>query len=172
MTFLLTLFAINYYPNFISKNIIKNDCTFSKIIINKNDTICYDSNENNRFCSTSYIPNEYIITLDYNNNNMNYKEFIHIEPTILYFTKQDKKIMLAQIYYTFMCNNITNDPQLYVNIIPTINNNKSLVDEIMEIYFIINILIVYIMLFLCIFNYHNDYFHEYYYYINDNANND
>ena len=130
------LFAINYYPNDLRENSITNDCEFNIIRFNYKKVLCNDYGLNKKFCNNYYLPYEFSVIKELGiKNNINY----NIEPKIIVQEYLGYKIILANIYYTFLCSIEDNEPQLLVTIVPTLNNDKPLLEEFIILCFTISI---------------------------------
>ena len=66
----------------------------------------------------------------------------------MYEESDNGKIVLADFYYTFKCNDLDNEPKLYLRIIP--RSDKSNYEEFLETLFVAIVLVI-IMLLLAIY---------------------
>lgn len=118
----------SYYDK--DRNVIKNNCKFDVLRFQKNDIICNDYGKNKKYCNHYSIPNEFLV---YNEKGINNKKTIKIKPYAMWEIYNEKVNKMANFNYNFICNNITNQPKLTLNIIPSKKYDKSLSDEIMEV---------------------------------------
>ena len=143
------LFLVNVYcehPAHIKQNKINNNCEFNIIRIKKLDIICYDFGINKNYCDHYSIPDEIIVVKEkglFNNN-------IIIKPNSMYEEFINNKFLIANFYYSFVCNKYELEPRLELNIVPRKKYDMSLKDELYHI-LIIFCLLLFAILFLALF---------------------
>lgn len=110
------------------ENTIDSTCKFNIIRIKKEDVLCNDYGIHKKYCHHYSIPEEFTVLQELGIDN----KIVHtIKPSKMYEESYDKKIVLADFYYTFKCSKLDNEPQLYLRIIPRID--KPVLDEILEL---------------------------------------
>ena len=79
----------------------------------------------------------------------------------MYEEFNDNKILVANFYYSFICNKYDSEPILELNIVPTKQYDLSLGEQLFQTLFIISLLILIIVLFAllcpCLLNNGNNY---------------
>lgn len=145
------------HPAHIRENKINSDCDFNIIRIKKKHIICYDFGLNKNYCNHYAIPNEFIVTKEKGLNQDN----IIIKPEKMYEEFSNNKVLMANFYYSFICNKYDIEPILELNIVPTKQYDLSLGEQLFQTLFIISLLILIIVLFAllcpCLLNNGNNY---------------
>ena len=127
------------------ENTIDSTCKFNVIRIKKEDVLCNDYGINKKYCDHYSIPEEFVIFQELGINN----KIVHtIKPSKMYEESDNGKVVLADFYYTFKCNDLDNEPRLYLRIIPKSDKSKS--DEFLESLFVAIVLVI-IMLLIAIY---------------------
>ena len=161
MLFTYFLLFISYvsceHPAHIRLNKINSDCDFNIIRIKKKNIICYDFGLNKNYCNHYAIPNEIIVTKEKGLNRDN----IIIKPEKMYEEFRDNKVLMANLYYSFICNKYDSVPILELNIVPTKQYDLSFREQLFQTLFMISLLILLILLFAslcpCLVNNGNNY---------------
>jgi len=146
MLFTYFLLFISYvsceHPAHIRQNKINNDCDFNIMRIKKKNIICYDFGSNKNYCKHYAIPNEIIVTKEKGLNRDN----IIIKPEKMYEEFSDNKVLVANFYYSFICNKYDSEPILELNIVPTKQYDLSLGEQLAQILYMLCLLIFIIIL--------------------------
>lgn len=127
------------------ENNINSNCKFDIIRIKKEDVLCNDYGIYKKYCEHYAIPEEFTITQEI---GMEDKVNYNIKPSRMYQESYDNKIVLADFYYTFNCDRLDNEYQLYLRIIP--RSDKSLGEELVELLIVI-ILFVPVLILIALF---------------------
>ena len=135
--------------NLYYNTLIQNTCLFHTIRIPRRNVDCIDYGVNVYYCDHFVLPNEFYIT---NESGINFEEDIRITPRAIWAETNFKRDKIANLYYRFSCNYLTNyEPKLVLNIVPLVSYDKTLLDEMAEISDILFLIIlVYaIYIYLC-----------------------
>ena len=131
------------------ENIINSNCNFDTIRIKKQDVLCNDYGIYKKYCEHYAIPEEFTIKREL---GMEGKTNYNIKQSKIYIESYDNKIVLADFYYTFKCEHLDNNYQLYLRIIP--RSDKSFREELLEllicIVLFIPVLILLVVIYPCI----------------------
>jgi hypothetical protein len=138
------LFTITHIHD-LRENTIQNSCIFKIIRFNRNNIICAYYGVNKNYCNNYYLPYEFSVTKEF---GLNHKVNYNIEPKAIFENYSNQKTILANIYYTFICNYEDNEPKLLLNIVPT--NDESLLEEIVTLSYMISFALCICMFIKCL----------------------
>ena len=115
-------------PADIRQNKISNTCDFDIIRIKRNQVTCLDFGQNKNYCHHYALPKEFVITKE----NGLFKNTIVIKPEGMYEEFSNNKHTMAKFYYSFVCDHYEKEPNLELNIVPSLKYDKSLGEEFAE----------------------------------------
>lgn len=129
MLFILILNVVyGERPADIRQNKISNTCDFDIIRIKRKDVTCLDFGQNKKYCNHYALPKEFVITKE----NGLFKNTIVIKPEGMYEEFSNNKFAMAKFYYSFVCDHYEKEPNLELNIVPSLKYDKSLGEEFAE----------------------------------------
>lgn len=116
-------------PADIRQNKISNTCDFDIIRIKRKDVTCLDFGQNKKYCNHYALAKEFVITKE----NGLFKNTIVIKPESMYEEFSNNKFAMAKFYYSFVCNYYEKEPNLELNIVPSLKYDKSTGEEFSEL---------------------------------------
>jgi len=116
----ITLFLSSFFVNGIEHS-VDNDCDFEIIRFAKNTVQCIEHGKFKNYCSSYFLPYEFIVKKEKGLFNVDHFEF---EPKRMIEEINYNKFIMANFAYDFQCNKKSNSPKLTLHIHPTSKYDK------------------------------------------------